>query len=95
MFTRHSALALADILDSHPYSPLKPAAFTLEPYRHLGHAGHTSSVAPWVRRRVADHTTLSPVPSGGRGKWRGNLRRGPAGLGLALTGQRPVTQIDT
>jgi hypothetical protein len=92
MFTRHSALALADILDSHLCSPLKPAAFTLEPYRHHGHA---SNVSPWVRLRVADHTTLSPVPSGGRGKCRGNLRRGPAGLGFALTAQQPVTKTDT
>jgi hypothetical protein len=95
MFTRHSALTLADILDSHPCSPLEPAAFTLEPYRHLGHAGHARIVSPRVRRRVADHTTLSPVPSGGRGKCRGNLTTGAAGLAFALTGQQQVTQIDT
>jgi hypothetical protein len=79
-----SAATAADIIDS----PLKPAIFTLEPYRPIGQVCMTGT----ANLRVAGHTTLSPslrVGRAGAAQWC--LAAAP-GLGFALFVQQLVTQ---
>jgi hypothetical protein len=81
---RPSTVIAADIIDS----PLKPATFTLEPYRHLGQVCMSAK----ANLRVADHTTLSPSIRVARARAARSQVAAASGLGFALFVQQVVTQ---
>jgi len=81
---RQSSAAAADIIDS----PLKPATFTLEPYRCIGQVCMTGA----ANFRVADHTTLSPSIRVACPRAARRRVAAASGLGFAPFVQQLVTQ---
>jgi hypothetical protein len=82
--TRQSNAMAGDIIDS----PLKPATFTLEPYRCIGQVCMTGA----ANFRVTDHTTLSPSIRVARTRAAPDRVAAAKGLGFAQFVQQLVTQ---
>ena len=83
-WARPSTAVAAEIIDS----PLKPATFTLEPYRCIGQVCMTGA----ANIRAADHTTLSPRIRVARARAVRSRAVAASGLGFALFMQQLVTQ---